>query len=136
MARYDGSFDMGWDLLRERRMQRLRDEGLVDEGTVPSGRDPTQPAWDDAEHKAWQLRRMQVYAAQIDRVDQGVGRVLAELERGGRLDDTLLIFLSDNGASRRSAAAGGTRALQAAPRHPAPANARRPRSAGRQRRPA
>lgn len=99
VAAYDGSFDVGWDQLRERRMQRLRDEGLLDDATVPSGRDPTQPAWDDAEHKAWQVRRMQVYAAQIDRVDQGVGRVLAELERSGQLDDTLVIFLSDNGAS-------------------------------------
>jgi len=99
VAAYDGSFDVGWDLLRERRMQRLRDEGLLDDATVPSGRDPTQPAWDDAEHKAWQVRRMQVYAAQIDRVDQGVGRVLAELERSGQFEDTLVIFLSDNGAS-------------------------------------
>ena len=99
MATYDGSFDVGWDVLRERRMQRLRDEGLFDDATVPSERDPTQPAWDDAEHKAWQLRRMQVYAAQIDRIDQGVGRVLAKLERSGQLDDTLVIFLSDNGAS-------------------------------------
>ena len=54
VAKYDGSFDVGWDLLRERRMQRLRDEGLLDGATVPSGRDPTQPAWADAEHKAWQ----------------------------------------------------------------------------------
>jgi arylsulfatase A-like enzyme len=99
IAKYDGSFDVGWDLLRERRMQRLRDEGLLDEGTVPSERDPTQPAWSDAEHKAWQVRRMQVYAAQVDRVDKGVGRVLQELVRAGRLDDTLILFLSDNGAS-------------------------------------
>ena len=99
VARYDGTFDLGWDLLRERRMQRLRDEGLLDEATLPAGRDPSQPAWSDAEHKAWQLRRMQVYAAQIDRVDQGVGRVLAELEQSGQLDNTLVIFLSDNGAS-------------------------------------
>ena len=99
IAAYDGVFDAGWDALRERRMQRLREQGLFDDGTVPAGRDPTQPAWSDAEHKAWQVRRMQVYAAQIEAVDRGVGRVLDELERSGTLDDTLVIFLSDNGAS-------------------------------------
>ena len=99
IARYDGVFDAGWDALRERRMQRLRDEGLFDDGTVPAGRDPTQPAWSEAEHKAWQLRRMQVYAAQVEGVDRGIGRMLDELEQSGQLDHTLVIFLSDNGAS-------------------------------------
>ena len=99
LARYRGAFDAGWDALRERRMARLVAEGLVGPSVRPSERDPTQPAWDAADAKAWEARRMEAYAAQIDRMDQGVGRILAELERGGRLDDTLVIFLSDNGAS-------------------------------------
>src|SRR5688572_2759426 len=102
LARYRGAFDAGWDALRERRMARLVAEGLVGPSVRPSERDPTQPAWDAAEVKEWEARRMEAYAAQIDRMDQGIGRMLAELERDGRLDDTLVIFLSDNGASDES----------------------------------
>ena len=97
--RYRGTFDAGWDVLREQRMRRLRDSGILDDSAALSGRDPTQPAWNDAAYKDWQLRRMETYAAQIDRLDRGVGRVLDTLARSGRLDDTLVIFLSDNGAS-------------------------------------
>ena len=99
LARYRGVFDEGWDVLRERRLARLREEGIVGNEAALSERDPTQPAWSDAQHKAWQVRRMEAYAAQIDRVDQGLGRIVAALESTGRLDDTLVIFLSDNGAS-------------------------------------
>jgi arylsulfatase len=80
-------------------MSRLRALGILDETAALSERDPTQPAWNDAEYRAWQARRMEVYAAQIDRMDQGVGRILDALEMRAMLDDTLVIFLSDNGAS-------------------------------------
>jgi arylsulfatase len=99
IAKYRGVFDAGWDVLREQRMSRLRASGLLDGGVALSDRDPTQPAWRDADYKAWQARRMEVYAAQLDRMDKGVGRILAQLEAAGELDDTLVIFLSDNGAS-------------------------------------
>src|SRR5699024_1476784 len=61
-------------------------------------RDPSQPQWDDAEDKAWRLRCMEVYAAQIDRMDQGIGRIIQSLKETDQLDNTLIIFLSDNGA--------------------------------------
>lgn len=99
VAKYRGAFDAGWDVLRERRMERLRATGLFGDDVALSGRDPTQPAWEDAAHKDWEARRMEAYAAQIDRMDKGVGRILGELESAGQLDDTLVIFLSDNGAS-------------------------------------
>jgi arylsulfatase len=99
VAKYRGAFDAGWDVLRERRMARLNELGILDDSASLSERDSSQPAWNDAEYKQWQLRRMEVYAAQIDRMDKGVGRILAALEEGGALDDTLVIFLSDNGAS-------------------------------------
>ncbi|MFO0925574.1 MAG: sulfatase-like hydrolase/transferase [Gemmataceae bacterium] len=58
------------------------------------------PAWDapPADRRADLARRMAVYAAMVDRMDQGIGRVVAELKRSGRLDNTLILFLSDNGA--------------------------------------
>ena len=99
IARYHGTFDEGWDILRERRMKRLREFGILDDSAALSDRDPTQPAWSDVEYKDWQARRMEVYAAQIDRMDQGVGRIVAALEATGSLDDTLIMFLSDNGGS-------------------------------------
>jgi arylsulfatase len=99
LAKYRGKFDEGWDVLRERRIARQRESGIFDESVHLSERDPTQPAWSDAEYKDWQARRMEAYAAQIDRMDKGVGRILGALEATGKLDDTLVIFLSDNGAS-------------------------------------
>lgn len=77
IAKYRGRFDQGWDRLREERLQRLVDSGILDKGWPLSDRDPTQPAWDLARHKEWLLRCMEVYAAQIDRMDQGIGRILA-----------------------------------------------------------
>lgn len=99
LAKYRGAFDEGWDALREKRMAKLRAAGILGESVALSERDPTQPAWKDADYKDWQARRMEAYAAQVDRMDKGVGRILAELERSGRRDNTLVVFLSDNGAS-------------------------------------
>jgi arylsulfatase len=99
IARYRSVFDAGWDELRERRLRRLVAEGLMPAGTTLSDRDPSQPAWRDAPHPAWQLARMRAYAAQIDRMDRGIGRIVAALAETGALENTLFLFLSDNGAS-------------------------------------
>ena len=98
IAKYKGRFDKGWDQLREQRLDKLVRWGILDAKWKLSPRDPTQPPWSEAGHKAWLLRCMEVYAAQVDRMDQGIGRILAALERHGRLDDTIVLFLSDNGA--------------------------------------
>ena len=97
IARYEGRFDAGWDQLREERLERLVSEGIIDRSWALSPRDERVPAWDDAPDHAWEAQRMATYAAQVDRMDQGIGLVLAELERTGRLEDTLVVFLSDNG---------------------------------------
>ncbi len=98
IAKYKGRFDDGWDTLREARLEKLVRSGVLDRQWQLSPRDPTQPPWSEAEHKAWLARCMEVYAAQIDRMDQGIGRILASLERTGQLDNTIVIFLADNGA--------------------------------------
>lgn len=97
VAKYRGRFDAGWDVLRERRLERLVQEGIIDPSLRLSDRDPRQSPWTEAEHRAWQLRRMEVYAAQIDRMDQGIRRIVRALEDTGQLDNTLILFLSDNG---------------------------------------
>ncbi|MFO1414266.1 MAG: arylsulfatase [Burkholderiales bacterium] len=98
VAKYRGRFDEGWDVLRERRIERLYRSGILDETAALSARDPTQPAWRDAEHPAWELRRMEVYAAQVERMDHGVGRIVSAVEASGQGANTLVMFLSDNGA--------------------------------------
>jgi len=96
VRKYDGVFDEGWDVLRARRLRNLTDEGLLDERAQLSPRDERVPPW---EHDGWQLARMQAYAAQIDRMDQGVARIVETLRAKNVLDDTVLLFVSDNGAS-------------------------------------
>ena len=98
IAKYKGKFDAGWDQLRESRLARLVKAGIIHPGWQLTDRDPTQPPWTEAENRAWLLRCMEVYAAQIDRMDQGIGRILTALEETGEIDNTLIIFLSDNGA--------------------------------------
>jgi len=89
----------GWDRLRERRHQRLVELGLIDARWALTPRDARVAAWDDAPHKAWEAERMAVYAAQIDCLGRNVGRVLEALSRSAVEENTLVMFLSDNGAS-------------------------------------
>lgn len=97
--RYLGAYDAGWDELRTTRHDRMKELGVADPRWKVSARDPSAPAWEDAPNRAWESSRMAVYAAQIDRMDQGVGHLVAQLQRDGILDDTLLMFLSDNGGA-------------------------------------
>ena len=87
----------GWDKLRRERHRRMIDMGLLEESWKLSPRDHRVPAWKDTPDRAWQIERMAVYAAQIDRMDQGIGKIVAALSQTGQLDNTLLLFLADNG---------------------------------------
>jgi arylsulfatase len=98
VSRYRGRYDAGWDALREERHARMLELGVVDRRWPLSPRDPKAPAWEEAEQKAWQARRMEVYAAQVEVMDRGIGRIVRALDETGTLDDTLMLFLSDNGA--------------------------------------
>jgi arylsulfatase len=99
IARYERAYRCGWDELRGRRREKLTAEGILDPRWPTSPRDAKAPAWADlpAARRDWEDLRMAVYAAQVDRMDQGIGRVLAALERTGAADNTLVMFLSDNG---------------------------------------
>jgi arylsulfatase len=91
------AYKEGWDVLRERRHRRMLDAGIVDAAWPLSPRDPRVPAWQDCSEKEWEARRMAVYAGQIACLDRGVGRIVAKLRELGQLENTLLLFLSDNG---------------------------------------
>lgn len=95
---YDEVYARGWDDLRTERMRRLVEAGILGSESALTDRDPSQPAWDDAADHEWEARRMSVYAAQVDSMDRGIGLVLEAVESAGLTEDTLVVFLSDNGA--------------------------------------
>lgn len=98
IAKYRGKYMMGWDQLREQRWRRIQELGLTTSSWRLSERDPDAPAWKDVKNKEeWDLL-MAVYAAMVDRMDQNIGRVLQKIRDLGEEDNTLVIFLSDNGA--------------------------------------
>jgi arylsulfatase len=122
IAKYHGRYAEGWDVIRRQRWERQRSMNLVD-WSLPD-RDPAiipswnakeadlqkrigpgevghAVAWDSLtdEQKRFQSAKMEIHAAMVDRIDQEVGRVIDQLKSMNQLDDTLILFLSDNGAS-------------------------------------
>lgn len=95
---YKGRYAEGWDELRQQRHARMKTMGVVDPGWEISPRHPDVPAWRDAEHKEWQQRRMEVYAAQITSMDRNIGRVIHHLKKNGQFENTLILYMQDNGA--------------------------------------
>jgi arylsulfatase A-like enzyme len=110
IAKYRARFTGGWDLLRQERLARMKKLGVVARGTRLSPRskftshgetvNAENPPWNSLpeERRADLATRMAIYAAMIDRMDQNIGRVIADLRAKGELDNTLVLFLSDNGA--------------------------------------
>lgn len=98
--KYKDVYKEGWDKIRSARFERQKQLGLIPATAVMSPRDAEVPAWESLpeEKKQDMAMRMAVYAAQIDAMDQGVGKIVAELKKLGQLDNTLIFFLSDNGA--------------------------------------
>ena len=100
IAKYKGRYNQGWDKLRIARHARQLRSDLLPARWKLSPRPDHIPAWDsltDAE-KQWNTRRMEVYAAMVDILDQNIGRLVAHLEKSGVWDNTLFLFCSDNGA--------------------------------------
>lgn len=101
IAKYRGKFRGGWDEERAQRFAKQQQLGIFDAATKLSARDPVAQAWSEipeADRDEWDLR-MAVHAAMIDCMDQGIGRVLKALRDMGAEENTLVLFLSDNGAS-------------------------------------
>ena len=94
VAKYQGKYDAGYEPIRQARFEKEKKLGLIDPHWKLS---PQWGDWEAVTNKAWEARCMEVYAAQIDRMDQGVGRIVAALEKEGQLDKTLILFLQDNG---------------------------------------
>ncbi|MEM7072225.1 MAG: sulfatase-like hydrolase/transferase, partial [Pseudomonadota bacterium] len=90
-------YDAGWDQLRCARAERMQAAGLFQTDFPIAPRDGSVHPWADEPHPAWQAHKMAVYAAMVDRMDQSIGRLVAALKRLGQFDNTLILFLSDNG---------------------------------------
>ena len=97
IARYQTRYTQGWDVLRTSRHEELKGLGILDKKWVISPRDEKAPDWEDVEAQHWEDRRMAVYAAQVDRLDQGIGRIMGKLRELGIEQNTLVLFMSDNG---------------------------------------
>lgn len=97
IEKYRGRYREGWEAVRARRFEKQRAMGLLDEGWPLSPKDEEAPDWDAAPDHEWEDMRMAVYAAQVERMDAGIGRVMQALRENGVEENTLVIFLSDNG---------------------------------------
>ena len=100
IAKYKGRYDIGWDSLRRERINRQLKLGILDSKQTIAERDQEVPEWSKLtydEQQFWKVK-MEVYAAMIDRMDQNVGKILDKLKSLKKDDNTLIVFISDNGA--------------------------------------
>jgi arylsulfatase len=98
VAAYHGKYAMGWDALREQRYQAGLKAGVIDPSWTFPPPGPGTTLYATASDKEWEQRRMEVYAAQITIMDEGIGRIMATLDQLGLTENTIVLFLSDNGA--------------------------------------
>ncbi|MGJ5819780.1 arylsulfatase [Paludibaculum fermentans] len=97
IRKYSGRYNKGWDELRLTRHEKQLQMGLLPKRWPITARDEQSPAWRDVTDAAWQARRMEVYAAMVDRLDVNIGRIFDKLSATGRDRSTLVMFMSDNG---------------------------------------
>jgi len=97
--KYVGKYRGGWDQLREKRFARMKELGIASKEWTLSPRDPDAKPWESVKDVEEWDRRMAVHAAMIECMDRGIGRVVETLKKQNQLDNTLIFFLSDNGAS-------------------------------------
>ena len=94
IQKYSGFYDAGYAALRESRLKRMKELGVVAPDAEMS---PQAEDWNDVRHREWEIRCMEVYAAMVDRMDQGIAKIMASLRETHRFDNTLVLFMQDNG---------------------------------------
>lgn len=96
-----GAYESGYDDIRGRRLSRMQEMGLIPQALADNPGSGLFPAWDELgeQERAEQARKMEIYAAMIENADHNIGRVFALLKEQGQYDDTIVIFMSDNGAN-------------------------------------
>jgi arylsulfatase len=111
--KYRQKYRAGWDRLRDERFRRQQEIGLFGKSVQPAPRDEAIPSWEQlsSEEQAEFADRMAIYAAQIDAMDQGIGKIIRCLEERQQSDNTLILFLSDNGACAEHISGGQRKAV-------------------------
>ena len=104
IAKYKGKYDAGYTAIRKTRFERMRELGVIEDRWELS---PQAGDWDAMEHKEWEARCMEVYAAMVDNMDQGIGRIVEQLKKQGQLDNTLVMYFQDNGGCAEGMGRGG-----------------------------
>ncbi|MBM3760651.1 MAG: arylsulfatase [Acidobacteria bacterium] len=104
IKRFEDIYKVGWDEIRARRYRRQLDLGILSSRWPLSPRDSVAPPWPTAPNQDWQASRMAAHAAMVYRLDLNVGRIVEAVRKAGQIDNTLFLFLSDNGASNESIA--------------------------------
>lgn len=105
IKKYENTYTEGWEKIREKRFEKMKEIGIIDaSNTTLSPRWEDDLNWEENPDKDWDARAMAVHAAMVDRMDQGIGRIIEALRENGELENTLIVFLSDNGASAENAA--------------------------------
>ena len=129
IERYRGAFDDGWDAWRDRAVARQLDLGLIPRGTALSPRPPWVPAWDtlSADDQTLSARFMECFAAFLSYTDEQIGRVLRFLDDIGDLDNTVVLLVSDNGASAEGGREGSINDGRLSNMDPAPRSEMRAR---------
>ncbi len=117
IARSRGRYDAGYEPIRKARFEKAVQLGLID-GSQPYVANPER--WDDVKDPAREAACMEVYAAMVDRMDQGIGRLVEELRRTGQLDNTLILFLQDNGGCAELMGRGQAKNRESGPRRAQP----------------
>ncbi|HEX6308334.1 MAG TPA: sulfatase-like hydrolase/transferase, partial [Longimicrobiales bacterium] len=101
LDRYRGRYDEGYDVLRERNLERLKRKGILPPDAELPPRNETITPWDslDAEQRRIEARKMELYAAMVENLDHHIGRIIDRLKERGVYENTLIVFMSDNGAA-------------------------------------
>ena len=111
IEKYAGMYDVGYQVIRQKRLDKMKGIGLVSDTTLltaPVGQ------WEQINDKRWESACMEVYAAMVDQMDQGIGRIVGALKETGQYDNTLILFLQDNGGCAEGCGRGGERPQRAA----------------------
>jgi arylsulfatase A-like enzyme len=106
IERFLGRYEEGWDELREERYRRMIEMGIIDPAWPLTPRDEEAVAWESVDDTGEMDRKMAIYAAQIYRMDIGIGRILEKIRTLGKVEETLVLFLSDNGACHETGPLG------------------------------
>ncbi|MEM8668887.1 MAG: arylsulfatase [Planctomycetota bacterium] len=105
IAKYEGKYDGGYDAIGKARYEKMLELGLINQDNTVNWAIPDE--WKETEHWEWDKRNMEVYAAMIDSMDQGIGRIVDALKSTGQFENTLVCFFQDNGGCAENYGRGG-----------------------------